>query len=159
MNIPPITGVAEIVLSVSDLPAMKEFYQSVLGFEFHSEASHERGIEADPDGEPTIVFLTIKRTDTPLDRVGHPQMLALIDYQRHVFARKRLTGHNVKETTLNHLAFEIPTESYQAHRDRLKQLGLEVTETQFPGMSAKAIFFKDPEGNVLEFICPVSSSG
>ena len=30
---PPVLGVAEIVLSVRDLPTMREFYREVLGFE------------------------------------------------------------------------------------------------------------------------------
>ena len=157
-RVPPITGVAEIVLSVSDLPRMQEFYESVMGFEFHSAAPHRHGPDPDPEGDSTIVFLTIQPTESPLNRVGHPQMLVLIDYQQHVFAKRRFQGHDVTRSTLNHLAFEIPSESYQEHLTRLRSLGLEVTETVFPGMSAQAMFFRDPEGNVLEFICPQPES-
>ena len=149
---PPITGVAEIVLSVADLPLMRGFYHRVLGFPIHSEASLEQEGPADPDGEPTISFLTIKELDTPLGPL-HPQLLALIDYRRHVHARKRLIGHDVHRTTLNHLAFEIPPDSYDAHLARLKQLQLNPVESEFPAMNARAIFFKDPEGNTLELIC------
>ena len=73
---PAITGVAEIVLNVRDLPKMRDFYQEVLGFKLLSEACHETGPEPDADGEPTIAFLTIKGVDTPLRRHGHPQLLA-----------------------------------------------------------------------------------
>jgi hypothetical protein len=55
-----ITGVAEIVLNVRDLPKMRDFYKEVLGFKLLSEACHETGPEPDADGDPTIAFLTIK---------------------------------------------------------------------------------------------------
>ena len=149
---PPITGVSEIVLSAADLPQMREFYVNVLGFPVHSELSMEAA-EPDPDGEPTITFLTITDTGSPLSQGGHPQMLALIDYRRHIYAKRRLTGHDINSSTLNHLAFEIPPESYDAHLARLRKLELEPTEAEFPAVQAKAIFFADPEGNRLELIC------
>lgn len=151
-NVPPITGVSEVVLSVADLPRMRDFYIETMGFALHSEASLE-GSVADPDGEPTISFLTICETDTPLSRGGHPQLLALIDYQRHANAKKRLVGHDASRSTLNHLAFEIPPESFSDHKTRLENLGLEVQLATFPALNAEAMFFKDPEGNVLELIC------
>jgi catechol-2,3-dioxygenase len=153
MPMPPIAGVAEIVLSVRDLPLMRRFYMDVLGFSLLSESCHESDAEADPDGEPTIVFLVISPADTPLGRHGHPVLLALIDYRRHVFARPRFDGHDVRRSTLNHLAFEISLESYEAHRQRLSDLGLDPQPSEFPAMAAKALFFKDPEGNQLELIC------
>ncbi|APZ91801.1 VOC family protein [Fuerstiella marisgermanici] len=151
-NSPPITGVSEVVLSVANLPAMRDFYMRVMGFSLHSELSMEAAV-ADPDGEPTITFLTICETDTPLGRGGHPQLLALIDYRRHVHAKKRLVGHDVTQSTLNHLAFEIPPESFDHHTKRLDELGIDVSVSEFPTMNARAMFFKDPEGNVLELIC------
>ena len=152
-TVPAITGVAEIVLSVRDLPRMRGFYQEVLGFELLSQACHEMGMEPDPEGEPTIVFLTIKQLQTPLGRNGHPQLFALIDYQRHVFAKGVFEAPEPTRSTLNHLAFEIPPESYAAHQERLLDLGLEPRAVKFPAMSARALFFKDPEGNTLELIC------
>lgn len=149
---PTITGVAEIVLSVRDLPAMRAFYTKVLGFELFGEARHETGPEPDPGGDPTICFLTIKPLDTPLGP-AHPQLLVLIDHQRHVFAKSRFDGHDVRRSTLNHLAFEIPPDSYEDWRRRLESLGIEPTPSEFPAMRARAWFFRDPEDNTLELIC------
>ena len=149
----PITGVAEIVLSVRDLPRMRDFYEEVLGFGLQSEACHTKGLDPDPEGEPTISFLVIRDLETPLGRGGHPQLLVLIDYRRHVFAKTRFDGHDVRQSTLNHLAFEIAPESYEAERQRLSELGLGPRETRFPSVNARALFFEDPEGNVLELIC------
>ncbi|QEG23679.1 VOC family protein [Mariniblastus fucicola] len=154
-----IIGAAEIVLSVSDLPKMREFYVSVLGFPIHGEAcsTGEGVVDADSNSdsgfEATITFLTISETDTPLGRNGHPQILALIDYRRHFLAKGRFDGHDVRRSTLNHLAFEILPGDYDSEFERLSELGLNPTKTVFANLNAKAIFFKDPEGNVLELIC------
>ena len=150
--VPPITGIAEIVLSVRDLPPMRQFYVDVLGFPVHSEICLEEVDAPDPDGDATISFLTIRELHTPIGPL-HPQLLVLIDYQRHAFARERFTGHDVRTSTLNHLAFEIPPDSYHEHLTRLESLGLKPRETVFPDMNARAIFFADPEGNDLELIC------
>ena len=151
--VPPITGIAEIVLNVRDLPRMRQFYKSVLGFELMSQACHETGWEPDPDGNPTIAFLTVKKLDTPLGHHGHPQLLVLIDFQRHVFAKERFDGHEPRRSTLNHLAFEIPPDSYRVHEERLESAGLDPRTVEFPNMKARALFFRDPEGNTLELIC------
>lgn len=150
--IPPITGIAEIVLSVRDLPAVRQFYVDVLGFPVHSEICLEQVDAADPEGDATISFLTIRELQTPIGPL-HPQLLVLIDYQRHAFARERFTGHNLTTSTLNHLAFEIPPDSYDAHLARLQSLDLNPREMVFPDMNARAIFIADPEGNDLELIC------
>lgn len=149
---PSITGVSEVVLNVADLPRSREFYMRIMGFPLHSELSMEEAV-ADPDGAPTITFLTICQTNTPLGRGGHPQLLALIDYRRHVHARRRFVGHDTSKSTLNHLAFEIPPDSFDAHAGRLTDLGIELSFAEFPSMSARAMFLSDPEGNLLELIC------
>lgn len=146
-------GVAEIALNVRELPTMRDFYGDVLGFSVLDEACHESGAEPDPDGEPTITFMTVTDVDTPLGRHGHPQLLVLIDARRHVFARDRFERVAASTSTLNHLAFEIPPGSYGEHRRRLEDRGLDPQEATFPAMSARALFFEDPEGNLIELIC------
>jgi len=153
----PITGVAEIVLSVADLPKMRTFYQEVLGFSLFAEACHESGPVPDPHGLPTITFLIINQLNTPLGR-HHPQLLALIDYSRHVSTKNRFRGHDPTRSTLNHLAFEIPPDTYDAHKSRLESLGLDVRTAVFPAMQAKALFFDDPEQNLLELICHAATA-
>ena len=104
-----------------------------------------------PQGEPTICFLQISKSNSPLSVNGHPQLLALIDYKRHVFA-KRFTGLRSDESSLNHLAFEIPEAGFMDYLEHLTSLGIDAFVTQFPVMNAQAIFFSDPEGNRLELI-------
>lgn len=153
-----IIGISEIVLSVSDLPKMREFYISVLGFPLHSEACSTGEEEQSSNEEATITFLIIAETDTPLGRDRHPQMLVLIDYQRHVHAKPRFDGHDVRRSTLNHLAFEISRSDYDSEFERLSELGLNPVKSEFANVGAIAIFFKDPEDNLLELICHESQS-
>lgn len=148
-----VIGTSEIVLSVNELPTMRDFYVEVLGFPIQSELCLTDEDQSNPNGEPTISFLKIAEIDTPLGRDKHPQLLALIDWKRHVFAKSRFDGHNVRQSTLNHLAFEILPESHDREFDRLAKLGLNPVKSSFPDLNAKAIFFKDPEGNLLELIC------
>ncbi|MEM8875184.1 MAG: VOC family protein [Planctomycetota bacterium] len=148
---PAVIGVSEIVLNVNDLGVMRDFYRNVVGFELHSEVSLETEV-ADPDSDPTITFLTIAEADTPLGRGGHPQLLALIDYRRHVWAKGHTSDVNPQGSPLNHMAFEISPEDYDAHRQRLTGLGIQLTFSEFPAVNARAMFFVDPEGNRIEFI-------
>ena len=77
----------------------------------------------------------------------------MIDYRRHLFAKSRFDGLEPRRSTLNHLAFEIPPERYEAEQERLTVLGLDPQPTRFPGTSARALFFHDPEGDLIELIC------
>ncbi len=146
-----ITGLAEVVLNVADLNRSVDFYRKVMGFQLHSSVSLE-GATADPDGDPTIVFLTIRELDTPLGGGGHPQLLVLIDYRRHIFTRNRMSALNASQSPLNHIAFEVSPGSLDSHADRLAAFGIDTSRMDFPSLNASAVFFSDPDGNTLELI-------
>jgi catechol 2,3-dioxygenase-like lactoylglutathione lyase family enzyme len=152
-NSSAVIGIAEIALNVRDLVRMRQFYQDVLGFKLLSQACYESGPSADPEGEPTIAFLIIRQADTPLGTHAQSQLLALIDFQRHVFVKGRFDGHDHRRSTLNHLAFEISPESYETEKTRLEIHGISPRSVLFPEMGARSLFFADPEENVLELIC------
>ena len=137
-------SIAEIVINVNDIAQSCAFYETVLGVQQHSQF---------PAENPTIIFLTLADLETPLGRGGHPLLLALIDPRRHPPARKVFRGLDVGVSSLNHLAFEIAPEAYESEKRRLETLGLTLHEEVFPHTNAKAIFFRDPDGNTLEFIC------
>lgn len=129
-----IMQIAEVGLSVKDLPRSVAFYQEVLGLEVVRTY-------------PTIVFLKVGELDSPLGRGGHPQLLVLFDRQ---------VQPDIALTTLDHIAFEIPLEHFQAERARLQQLGLEVSERIWRGeyawLGARSLFLDDPDGNNVELI-------
>ena len=129
-----IMHIAEVGLSVKDLPRSVEFYQEILGLEM---------VRA----YPTIAFLKVGELDSRLGRGGHPQLLVLFDRQVQI---------DIALTTLDHIAFEIPLEQFQAERERLQQLGLEVSERIWRGeyawLGARSLFLDDPDGNNVELI-------
>lgn len=145
-----VRGVAEIVLNVRDIEKMQRFYEEIFGFQLHSRF---------PEPDPTIIFLTIHDQESALSRGGHPVLLALIDPLRHGPAKGRFDGINRRQSSLNHLAFEIDRRDYESQKTRLEELGLEPRPEVFPFLKAMALFFEDPEGNLLEFICHDGSMG
>lgn len=130
---PEIMHFAEVGLRVKDLSGMVDFYQDLLGLEIELS-------------EPDYVFLRVGDLKSPLGSVGHPQMLVLFD---------RSVELDAAVTTLDHLAFEIPSREYQAQWDRLERRGFALRERSWPETlpwRARSLFFSDPEGNTIEFI-------
>ncbi|MDF1809318.1 MAG: VOC family protein [Phycisphaerales bacterium] len=142
-----IRSVAEVVLNAQDLNALVRFYKDVMGFGFHNQY---------PKQNPTIVFLEISSSDSPLG-TAHPSMLVLIDPDRHPSARGKFDPPTNRAFSLNHLAFEIDEAEYETENARLNSLNISTNLVQFKHVRAKAIFFQDPEGNRLELICHDSS--
>ena len=69
-------------------------------------------------------------------------------------------------STMNHLAFHVPAEKFDAYRQRLKDKGVRVgpvlnhdeSATQVatavhPGVYVRSFYFQDPDGITLEFAC------
>lgn len=154
-----VLNIVEIVLNVDDLPKMRDFYIRVFNFPLHSEVESEDPAHPVRPGEPTICFLKVASSDTPLGRAVHPPFLVLIDYKRHGRAKSRFLQTDQKHSTLNHIAFEIAPEAYHPWFERLTQEGLEPFETVFENVEGKAMFVKDPEGNSIELICHESPRG
>ena len=69
-------------------------------------------------------------------------------------------------STMNHLAFHVPAEKFDAYRQRLKEKGvrvgpvlnhdeseMQVSATVHPGVYVRSFYFQDPDGITLEFAC------
>ena len=116
----------ELALRVNDLAAAVAFYRDVVGLEVWREYSD-------------CVFLKVA------DGVeGHPQTLVVFD---------RGVDVDTERTTLDHLAFVIDRGEYEERRRQLEAAGLEVTAKEFPYFRWRSLFFRDPDGNTLEFVC------
>ncbi len=58
-------------------------------------------------------------------------------------------------TTLDHLAFEIPSDGYPVELERLQAMGMVIRERSWPDSlpwHARSLFIHDPEENVIELI-------
>jgi extradiol dioxygenase family protein len=119
--------IGELALRVHDLGAMTAFYRDVVGLEIFNDDFDE--------------FVFFKVGDLA---EGHPQILGLFDRHAEV---------SQSATTLDHFAFVIDLADYQTQRERLEGLGLTVFPREFPRFGWRSMFFNDPEGNTLEFVC------
>ncbi len=122
-----IHSLGELALRVNDLEKMKAFYRDVVGLEIYSEES------------PGLVFLRIGEGVE-----GHPQILGLFD---------RDTMVEQPRTTLDHFAFIIDLADHEIEKRRLEGLGVAVFPKTFPHFHWRSLFFPDPEGNTVEFVC------
>ena len=119
---PPVSGISELVLEVSDLEAARSFYGDVLGFE---ETQYGEG-----------------REDRVWYLVGSTARLGLWTPQVGLAGGRG--GVHV------HFAFQLGRERLDPLADRLRARGIEV-EGPIQLGADRAIYVTDPDGNVVEF--------
>ena len=133
----PIKALGEVVLRVRNLDAMQEFYAEVVGLEL---------LERD---ENIMAFFRIAP-----DYEGHTQTLALFDQSGEADHRSRhYDGFDPDKSTLHHIAFTISASDYDAEKERLRNLGLDVETGEHAWVHYRSLYITDPEGNVVEFVC------
>jgi catechol 2,3-dioxygenase-like lactoylglutathione lyase family enzyme len=62
-------------------------------------------------------------------------------------------------TTLHHIALNVALEDFESEKMRLEGLGLKVNATVHEWLHVRSLYFPDPEGNLLEFVCYDASVG
>lgn len=122
----PIKALGEVAFRVNNLPAMKRFYQEVVGLDILGEF-------------PSAALLKIAE-----DYGGHTQVLGLFD---------RSVPVGPERTTVDHVAFTIDLNDYESERQRLEGLGLEVEVQDHQWVKWRSLYFHDPEGNEVELVC------
>jgi catechol-2,3-dioxygenase len=137
---PPVSGISELVLEVSDLDAARRFYGDLLGFE---ETLYGEG-----------------RDDRLWYLIGSSARLGLWTPQVGLAGGRG--GAHV------HFAFQLPRDALDPLLERLRAAGVEVEgpiqlgadraiyvtdpEKEFhTGISGQALYVTDPDGNVVEF--------
>ena len=119
---PPVTGISELVLEVSDLEESRTFYRDLLGFE---ETLHGEGAEG------RCWYL-----------IGDSARLGLWTPQVGIAGGRG--GVHV------HFAFAIADDELDALRNRLLAASVKV-EGPIQLGPGRAIYVTDPDGNVVEF--------
>jgi catechol-2,3-dioxygenase len=119
---PPVTGISELVLEVSDLDAARRFYGDVLGFE---ETRYGEG-----------------RGDRLWYLIGDTARLGLWTPQVGLAGGRG--GAHV------HFAFQLAREQLDPLLERLRSQGTEV-EGPIQLGADRAIYVTDPDANVVEF--------
>ena len=123
-----IRHLGELAIRVDDIAKMRDFYENVVGLEVYNDYYF-----------PEFVFFKIGEA---VD--GHPQILGMFDRPRPDDSVRR---------TLDHFAFLIDLADYESEKQRLEGLGVPVLPQEFPHFHWRSLFFADPEGNVVEFVC------
>lgn len=164
-----VAGFAEVGLRVDDLDAMASFYQKAFGLvrwrEYpgyvflavsrwspEDEARSGLGVAEDEGAEAPAKRaegeLTVDASRMP------PPVLALIDRDARSWpwANAWKAPGPAGLSTLDHVTFRIPLEAYDEEREWLEGLGLEVVTAQFRWMRSRALFVRDPEGNVVQLV-------
>lgn len=126
-----VRGLAEVVLWVHDLPAALAFYRDGLRLPVIS-----------PPERTNPIFLRAGE-----GAAGIPALMVLVQLPPDAppFAAPR---------TLHHLALAVEADAFEAERERLQALGLEVRSGQHPILAARTMYVTDPDGNEVELICP-----
>ena len=119
---PPVTGISELVLEVSDLDPARRFYGDILGFE---ETMYGEG-----------------RQDRRWYLIGDTARLGLWTAQVGLGGGRG--GAHV------HFAFQLAREELDPLLERLRSQGAEV-EGPIQLGADRSIFVTDPDGNVVEF--------
>ena len=130
-----IKGLGEISIRVKNLDAMQKFYEEVVGLDVLRR-------------DESFVFFKIAE-----GYGGHSQNLALFDATNRMFLEPKSLELSPEQTTLHHIALNISLEDYETEKKRLEGLGLSVLATDHDWLHVRSLYFADPEGNLLEFVC------
>jgi catechol-2,3-dioxygenase len=121
-----VKGLGEVSILVKDLDAMHKFYKEVVGLEV---LRRDEG----------FVFFKVAE-----GYGGHTQNLALFEAS---------STPNSQASTLHHIALNVALEDFESEKTRLEGLGLKVNATVHEWLHVRSLYFADPEGNTLEFVC------
>jgi len=136
-----IKGLGEVSIRVKDLDAMHKFYEEVVGLEVLRR-------------DESFVFFRIAE-----GHGGHTQNLALFEATNRWLLETKSEQLSPAETTLHHIALNVALEDFEAENMRLEGLGLQVDATVHEWLHVRSLYFPDPEGNLLEFVCYDASVG
>jgi len=135
-----VKGLGEVSIRVRDLDAMQKFYEEVVGLEVLRR-------------DESFVFFKIAE-----GYGGHTQNLALFDATNRIFHETK-SQPSSDQTTLHHIALNISLEDFESEKMRLEGLGLKIDATIHEWLHVRSLYFTDPEGNLLEFVCYDASVG
>jgi len=122
---PELEGVLESALYVEDLERAVAFYRDVLGLRLISEFENRRGV-ALRVGQSILLLFRAEETSKQTEPVPHGA---------------RGPGH---------VAFRVAPEEMDAWREHLRARGVPIEREQRFGDNPPSLYFRDPDGNVLE---------
>ncbi|SEL83733.1 VOC family protein [Haloferax larsenii] len=125
-------ALGEFALRVEDFETMREFYRDVVGL-----------------GEPIGDFGFATFFSLGESHAGHEAVFALFDRTDEA----GYEGLDQTFTTLDHLAFSISPEDFDAEVERLRGHDLDLDFAYHEWVEWRSLYFADPEGNRVELVC------
>jgi len=142
-----LRGVHHVSLTVHDMDKMLEFYEEVLGFPQVVQMSWDAGNEQ----VDSILGLEGSSAEIRILKAGNIYF-ELIRYFTPA-GRQVDPSHPVSDCGIRHVAFDVV--DIQDEYERLRAAGVDFhsppTEVVVEGHPLRAAYFRDPEGNVMEF--------
>ena len=126
-----VHALGEIALRVHDLDGMQRFYEDVVGLELMRRFPHSAFFRI-ADGH-----------------AGHTQILALFDRS----SQPDYAGLAANRSPIDHFAFSIDLADFVDEKRRLEELGLVIQTATHAWVRWRSLYFSDPEGNRVEFVC------
>ncbi|TDF35639.1 VOC family protein [Alteromonadaceae bacterium M269] len=129
--------IGEVVLRISNMDAMIDFYTQALGLKllrrFDNEVAFLQIGEAPREDVQTLTFFTQSKLSNFQNE----------DYQ----------GLEPKTTTLHHFAINIAAEDFDLADEHFTKLGVPFSRAVHTWIGWRSIFLQDPEGNTVELVC------
>ena len=129
---PQIRGILETCINVSDMTRARRFYQSIFGFDV---MEHDERFCAFRVGPDVLLLFTEGASDKPIPVNGG-----------------LIPPHNTVGT--GHFAFAIASGELDGWRQLLMDRGILMESEISWGRGGSSIYFKDPDGNLLELVTP-----
>ena len=138
MPAPPLNGILESTLFVRDLGRARAFYQDVLGFTPFNTSEAGCGFEV-AVGQ-LLLLVSEKTARLPSETAGGTVPPCLKDPSEALGA--------------GHVAFAADGTELDAWRSHLERQGVEVLSDISWERGGRSLYFRDPDGHLLEFASP-----
>ncbi|MFV0494587.1 VOC family protein [Mycobacterium sp.] len=151
-------GINHVAMVCSDMARTVDFYSNILGMPLIKSLDLPGGVGQhfffDAGNGDCVAFFWFAQAADGVPGLSSAEFLpGLGDFTSAV-------------STMNHLAFHVPAEEFEAYRQKLKAKGvrvgpilnhdespLQVSATVDEGVYVRSFYFQDPDGILLEFAC------
>lgn len=123
---PALTGTIEVAIYVDDVPQAVTFYEKVLG-------------------------LSVLEADTRLTAMAAGRQILLVCL-RGASVKLPKTAHDAQGS--QHVAFSVAGVDLPAWEAHLQANGVEIVETRAWARGGRSLYFRDPDGHLLELATP-----
>ena len=138
MPVPPLNGIVESVLIVEDLGRARAFYEDVLGLHVLSESDAGCGFEV-AEGQLLLV-VAAEKARLPSQTPGGTVPPCLEGPGEALGA--------------GHIAFAVDRTELKGWRNYLERQGVEVLSDVGWERGGRSLYFRDPDGHLLELASP-----